>query len=59
MRDHAMAIPGIHTTNPILIEFEIQWNFVMLLLITYLADHNEILHMSRQWHVQNFIVIGW
>ena len=34
--------------NYILIEFEIQLNFVMDLFIAYSADHNEILHMSRQ-----------
>ena len=30
------------------IEFEIQWNFVMLLFITYSSDHNKILHKSQQ-----------
>ena len=29
---------------------KIQWNFVMVLFITYSADHNEILHTSRQLH---------
>ena len=28
----------------------LQGNFVMLLFITYLVDHNEILHMSQQSH---------
>ena len=35
-------------TNDISIEFEIQWNFVMLLFIICSTDHNEILHTSRQ-----------
>ena len=35
-------------TNDTVIEFEIQWKFVMHLFIKYLADHNEILHTSRQ-----------
>ena len=34
--------------NDISIELEIQWNFVMLSLLTYLANHNKILHMSWQ-----------
>ena len=29
------------------IEFEIQWNFPILLFITYSANHDEILHVSR------------
>ena len=35
-------------TSDVLTKFEIQWNFVMFLFITYSADHNEILHTSRQ-----------
>ena len=34
--------------NDILIEFEIQWNFVMRFIIICAPDHNEILHISRQ-----------
>ena len=40
--------PGARPTTDISIEFEIQWNFVMLLYITYSADHNDIVHTSRQ-----------
>ena len=39
---------GTRPTNDISIEFEIQWNFVMLLFITYSTDHNDILHTSPQ-----------
>ena len=38
------AEPGTHPTNNILVEFEIQWKFVMLFIITHSADHKEILH---------------
>ena len=62
---------GARPTNDISIEFEIQWNFVMLLFITYPTDHKEIWHSSRQlhsytvvtvtlsWRVHNFVVINW
>ena len=44
-----IAVAGARPTNDISIEFEIQWNFVMLLFIIYAADYNnEILHTSRQ-----------
>ena len=39
---------GARPTNGISIEFKIQWNFVMLLFIPYLADRKEVLHTSRQ-----------
>ena len=35
-------------TDDISIEFEIQWNFAMLLFVAYSVDHNEVLHRSRQ-----------
>ena len=41
-------------TNDISIEFENLWQFVMLLFITYSADHSKILHMSR--HHSNTVV---
>ena len=44
----AVHSAGARPTNSISIEFEIQWNFVMLLFIAYLADLHEILHTSRQ-----------
>ena len=40
--------PGVRPTNDISIKFEIEWRFVMLLFIIYLADHNKILHTSQQ-----------
>ena len=52
---------GTHpTANDILIEFEIQWNFALLLFISYSANHNDILLMSRTllWRVQNFVMNG-
>ena len=39
---------GSHSTDFILVEFEILRNFVMLLFSTYSVDHNQILHTSRQ-----------
>ena len=39
---------GALPTNDISIEFEIQFNFVMLLFQIHVADHNKILHTSRQ-----------
>ena len=42
-----MEWPGTHPTNDIFIELEIHWNFVMLLFIKYLTNHNEILHTSQ------------
>ena len=45
--------PGGRPTNDISIELEIQWKFVMLLFITYLVDHNEMLHTPRQWHCRD------
>ena len=46
--------PGGRPTNDISIEFEILWKFVILLFITYLADHNKILYTSR--HYSNTVV---
>ena len=45
-----MELPstGARPTNNILIEFEIQWNFAVFLFKAYKADHNEIMHTSRQ-----------
>ena len=40
---------GARPTNVILIEFEMQWNFVMPSSIIYSTDHNEIMHTSIQW----------
>ena len=40
------------------IEIEIQWNFVMLLFITYSADHNDILHTSRQLYCRDVCKIS-
>ena len=37
-----ISCTGLHPTNDISIEFEIQSNFAMFLFITYLADHNKI-----------------
>ena len=37
-----ISCTGLHPTNDISIEFEIQPNFAMFLFITYLADHNKI-----------------
>ena len=41
---HRIWPPGARPTTAISIEFEIQWNFVMLLFITYSSDHNKMLH---------------
>ena len=52
---------GARPTNDISIEFEIWPKFAMLLFNTYSADHNDILHTSRQLHcrrVQNFVAIS-
>ena len=38
---------GARSTNNISIECEIQWNFVILLCITYSVGH-DILHTSRK-----------
>ena len=62
----AVGRPGACPTNCILIKFEIQLNFVMLLFRTYLAIHNEIMHTSLQcncrdgcrislWSVENIL----
>ena len=55
--------PSTHPTNDILLKFEIQWNFEMLLFKTYLADYNEnfahIMRVMLPWCVQNFIMISW
>ena len=37
--------PGARPTNDISFQFQIQGNYAM---ITYSADHNEILHTSQQ-----------
>ena len=55
--------PGARPTIGIPIEFEIQWNFAMLLFITYAVDHNEILHTivtlspPRWWQLINNVNI--
>ena len=55
--------PGARPTIGIPIEFEIQWNFAMLLFITYAVDHNEILHtivtlsLPRWWQLINNVNI--
>ena len=46
--DLLWSTQGARPTIDTSIEFEIQWRFVMLSFITYLADHLEILHTSRQ-----------
>ena len=43
-----ICLRDTHLTNDILIEFEIQQKFVMLLFILFMANHNGILHMSWQ-----------
>ena len=45
-----MLLPGARPTSVISIEFEIEWNFVILLFIIYSTDHNEILHTSRHYY---------
>ena len=41
-------LSGASPTNGILIEFEIQWIFVMRWSMIYSADHNKTLHTSWQ-----------
>ena len=48
---------GICNTDDISIEFEIECSFVMILFITCSANHNEILHMSRQLHCRDMCLI--
>ena len=48
-----MAQLSARPTNDISIELEIQQHFVMILFIIYSADHNGILHTSRQIHYHN------
>ena len=50
--------PGNSPTNNILIKFEIQWSFVMFFFITYAADHNEIVHTSRQCNYRDMCKIS-
>ena len=52
------ALPGARPTKHISIEFEIRWKFKTLWCNIYAAYHNYILHTSRQWRVQNIVVIG-
>ena len=40
--------PGARPTKHISIEFEIRWKFKTLLCKIYAADHNDVLHSSRQ-----------
>ena len=55
---HGYQWPDTRPTNNISMEFQIQWNFVMLLFITYSTDHNEILHTSRQEHCRDVCKIS-
>ena len=45
---------GARATNSISIEFKIRWKFTVFWFKMCPADHNEILHTSRQ-----SVVIGW
>ena len=45
--------PGARPTSNISIEFEIRPNFAVLWFKMFSADHNKILHMSRQC---NFVI---
>ena len=49
--------PSATPTSGILIEFEIRLMFEMLWFKMCSADHNINRHTSRQWRVQNFVVI--
>ena len=49
---------GGRPTNDISIAIEIQWKFLMLLFITYSADHNEIVHKSQQRNCPNVCKIS-
>ena len=49
---------GTRPTNDISIEFEIQWKFVLLLFVTYSADHNQIMHTSRQCNCRDVCKIS-
>ena len=49
---------GARPTKHISIEFEIRWKFKTLYCKIYAADHNDILHTSLSWRVQNIVVIG-
>ena len=51
--DIIYMVPGARPTNDISIEFEIWPKFAMLLFNTYSADHNDILHTSRQLHCRD------
>ena len=48
-----LSIPGARPTKHISVNFEIRWIFKTLFFKIYAADHNNILHTSRQ-SVLNF-----
>ena len=48
MRLHE-SLQSTRPTHDISIEFEIQWNFVMLLFITHSADHKKKLHTCAEF----------
>ena len=45
-------------TKHISIEFEIRWKFITLWCKIYAADHNDILHTSRQCHCRDVCKIS-
>ena len=49
--------PGARPTKHISIEFEIRWKFKTLWCKIFAADHNDILHTSRQWHCRDMCKI--
>ena len=52
------ATPGARPTKHISIEFEIRWKFKTLWCKIFAADHNHILHMSRQCHCRDVCKIS-
>ena len=50
--------PGARPTKHISIEFEIRWKFKTLYCKIYAADHNDILHTSRQCHCRDVCKIS-
>ena len=48
-----LHVPGARPTKDISIEFGIRPKFAVLSINTYLTDHNESLHTSRQLHCRD------
>ena len=46
-QDWNLEIPGARPTNDIWMEFEIQRNIVMLLVLIYSTDHNHIFKCAK------------